>query len=195
MEPFGNDNILYCRQLLLLEYSSTIRIECSFALFSLSVISDQTVTSATSSHFCRNLDRQKKIDGEEMGKSCPYRKIGEFDAQLSGSHNGDNIIDEGTNNLANNLRKQRSDPAGWMVKKTILTYRTRIRFLTRINPYMLLQTGNRVELFCMPYKSIASHQYESAWEGTIASPTPIKRKLKNNEINEVVIIIKEGQSS
>ncbi|MCP9261086.1 Integrase core domain containing protein [Dirofilaria immitis] len=71
--------------------------------FSLSVISDQTVTSATSSHFCKNLDRQKEIDGEEMGKSCPYRKIGEFDAQLPGSHNGDIIIDKGTNNLANNL--------------------------------------------------------------------------------------------
>ncbi|MCP9262857.1 Pao retrotransposon peptidase family protein [Dirofilaria immitis] len=78
---------------------------------------------------------------EEMGKSCPYRKIDEFDAQLSGSHviidklqtsfifkengiilnsncnfsepylmNGDIIIDKGTNNLANNIRKQRSDP-------------------------------------------------------------------------------------
>ncbi|MCP9258520.1 hypothetical protein DINM_001553 [Dirofilaria immitis] len=118
--------------------------------FSLSVISDQTVTSATSSHFCRNLDRQKEIDGEEMGKSCPYRKIGEFDAQLSGSHviidklqtsfifkengiilnsncnfsepylmNGNIIIDKGTNNLANNLRKQSSDPEGELIMKEV----------------------------------------------------------------------------
>uniref|UniRef100_A0A0N4UIA7 Uncharacterized protein n=1 Tax=Dracunculus medinensis TaxID=318479 RepID=A0A0N4UIA7_DRAME len=34
----------------------------AFFRFSLSVISDQTVTS----HFCRNLDRQKKTDGEEL---------------------------------------------------------------------------------------------------------------------------------
>ncbi|MCP9263031.1 Integrase core domain containing protein [Dirofilaria immitis] len=89
-------------------------------------------------------------DGEEMGKSCPYRKIGEFDAQLSGSHviidklqtsfifkengiilnsnrnfsepylmNGNIIIDKGTNNLANNIRKQRSDPEGELIMKEI----------------------------------------------------------------------------
>ncbi|MCP9263590.1 Integrase core domain containing protein [Dirofilaria immitis] len=89
-------------------------------------------------------------DGEEMGKSCPYRKIGEFDAQLSGSHviidklqtsfifkenriilnsncnfsepylmNGDIIIDKGTNNLANNIRKQRSDPEGELIMKEV----------------------------------------------------------------------------
>ncbi|MCP9261213.1 Integrase core domain containing protein [Dirofilaria immitis] len=152
---------------------------------------------STSSHFCRNLDRQKEIDGkeliqvspnkwitnnelqysydfdnverctaisgkcvtnngivlwdgEEMGKSCPYRKIGEFDAQLSGSHviidklqtsfifkengiilnsncnfsepylmNGNIIIDKGTNNLANNIRKQRSDPEGELIMKEV----------------------------------------------------------------------------
>lgn len=195
----------------------------AFFRFSLSVISDQTVTS----HFCRNLDRQKKTDGEELiqvspnkwitnnelqysygwlgvkcqsttnfifikgkiflydgkgllsdfdnverctaisgkcvtnngivlwdgeevGKSCPYRKIGEFDAQLSGSHviinklqtsfifkenrtimnsncnfiepylmNGDIIIDKGTNNLTNNLRKQRSDPESELIMKEV----------------------------------------------------------------------------
>ncbi|MCP9260845.1 Integrase core domain containing protein [Dirofilaria immitis] len=76
-------------------------------------------TNTTSSHFCRNLDRQKEIDGEEMGQSCPYRKIGEFNAQLSGSHNGDIIIDKGTNNLANNLRKQRSDPEGELIMKEV----------------------------------------------------------------------------
>ncbi|MCP9263443.1 Integrase core domain containing protein [Dirofilaria immitis] len=76
-------------------------------------------------------------DGKEMGKSCPYRKIGEFDAQLSGSHengiilnsncnfsepylmNGDIIIDKGTNNLANNIRKQRSDPEGELIMKEV----------------------------------------------------------------------------
>ncbi|MCP9263120.1 Integrase core domain containing protein [Dirofilaria immitis] len=89
-------------------------------------------------------------DGEEMGKSCPYRKIGEFDAQLSGSHviidklqtsfifkengiilnsncnfsepylmNGNIIIDKGTNSLANNIRKQRSDPEGELIMKEV----------------------------------------------------------------------------
>lgn len=209
--------------------SNVTRTVCTkvFFRFSLSVISDQTVTSATSSHFCRNLDRQKKTDGEELiqvspnkwitnnelqysygwlgvkcqsttnfifikgkiflydgkgllsdfdnverctaisgkcvtnngivlwdgeevGKSCPYRKIGEFDAQLSGSHviidklqtsfifkenrtimnsncnfiepylmNGDIIIDKGTNNLTNNLRKQRSDPESELIMKEV----------------------------------------------------------------------------
>ncbi|MCP9263461.1 hypothetical protein DINM_006728, partial [Dirofilaria immitis] len=158
-------------------------------------------TISTSSHFCRNLDCQKEIDGkeliqvspnkwitnnelqysygllsdfdnverctaisgkcvtnngivlwdgEEMGKSCPYKKIGEFDAQLSRSHviidklqtsfifkenriilnsncnfsepylmNSNIIIDKGINNLANNIRKQRSDPEGELIMKEI----------------------------------------------------------------------------
>ncbi|MCP9260781.1 Zinc knuckle family protein [Dirofilaria immitis] len=110
----------------------------------------QCNTNTTSSHFCRNLDRQKEIDGEEMGQSCPYRKIGEFNTQLSGSHviidklqtsfifrengiilnsncnfsepylmNVNIIIDKGTNNLANNIRKQRSDPEGELIMKEV----------------------------------------------------------------------------
>ncbi|MCP9262731.1 Integrase core domain containing protein [Dirofilaria immitis] len=103
-------------------------------------------------------------DGEEMGKSCPYRKIGEFDAQLSGSHviidklqtsfifkengiilnsncnfsepylmNGNIIIDKGTNNLANNIRKQRSDPEG---ENNLLLL---IEWLSTVNPTLAVK--------------------------------------------------------
>ncbi|MCP9257891.1 Integrase core domain containing protein [Dirofilaria immitis] len=167
-------------------------------------------------------------DGEEMGKSCPYRKFGEFDAQLSGSHviidklqtsfifkengiilnsncnfsepylmNGNIIIDKGTNNSANNLRKQRSDPEDRFKKQLTKLYQRScqnrnnllllIEWLSTVNPTLavklLLQRNDIIAKRIKGKLLIAPRSFNASEWKTVDFKAGIVSKFEIEKIN------------
>lgn len=55
----------------------------SLLKISLSVLSDETTNSASSSHLCTNLDNQKKLNGTPLKRTSPNNRVTDNNIQYS----------------------------------------------------------------------------------------------------------------